>query len=395
MMAQGSGSLETSLRLEVLTGVAGIDRLAGDWQRLTSALPTRSYLHLQEWHRAFLTTLVPDPESVSYAAIHEGGRCRAIVPLMRRPSVVAGIPLTALALPTHEHMSHTDLVIEPGFAGRLSLAWLARNLASSVPSFDVLELDPVMEDSGVEAVLRAGRPSLLVTEASRHSDALSTRSYDALLENVGRNFKGNLRKARNKLEKHGSRVRMVSATTPEELAPAFEHFLTVEASGWKGREGTAIGQDAALRGFYSQLVQRLGGAGLCAIHLLMLDDQPIASQFAIIGGDRCYLLKIGYDEAHAPLAPGNLLLERLLKKYEGDPVIRYVDLVSDAAWHSSWKPEVRQLRRHLLFRPTPRGLLAWTALQGKPPLRRLRTGLRSRWRNVVATVRGLPWGTGF
>jgi CelD/BcsL family acetyltransferase involved in cellulose biosynthesis len=393
--AQGKIPLETSLRLEVLTGVAGIDRLAGDWQRLASALPARSYLHLPEWHRAFVSTLVPDPDTVCYAAVYEAGRCRAIVPLMRRPTVVAGIPLTALALPTHEHMSHTDLVIDPEFAGRLSLAWLTRQLAAQLPSFDVLELDPVLVDSGAEALIRAQRPALLLTEPSVHSDALPTTSYEALLENLSKNFKGNLRKARNKLEKCGARARMVSATTLEELGPAFESFLAVEASGWKGQEGTAIGLDPALRSFYQQLVQRLGAAGTCAINLLVLDDKPIAAQFAIVGGDRYFLLKIGYDESQAALAPGNLLLEWLLKKYDGHPVLRHIDLVSDAAWHGSWKPEARSLQRHLLLRPTTRGLLAWTAWQGRPPLRRLRIGLRSGWRNVVAAVRGLPFGTGF
>ena len=125
-------------------------------------MPARSYLHLPEWHRAFLT-LVPEPDRVSYAVVRDGERCRAIVPLMRQPSSVAGIPLTVLALPTHEHMAHTDMVIEPGFEGSLSLSWLMRSLGAQLPSFDVLELGPVLADGGAEAVLRASRPTLVVT----------------------------------------------------------------------------------------------------------------------------------------------------------------------------------------------------------------------------------------
>jgi hypothetical protein len=107
----------------------------------------------------------------------------------------------------------------------------------------------------------------------------------------------------------------------------------------------------------------------------MIDHQPAAAQFAIVSGQRCYLLKIAYDEAHASVAPGNLLLERVLQKYESHPAIKHVDLVSNAAWHTSWKPVVRDVHTHLLFRRSPRGLLAWSLLRGKGPMKRLRAAL--------------------
>jgi hypothetical protein len=381
------------LRLEIAEGRAGIDQLTREWHELTAALPNRNYVHLWEWQHAYLSTLAPSSNGLIYAAVYEKDRCQAIAPLEPRTFAAAGVSLTALALPTHDHVPYGDLVVHPDFLPRLSLSWLIRNLATHGPAFDVLMLDPVLADSAAAAILRANKPALGIAELAGSSDALATIPYETLLENLSKNFRGNLRKARNKLEKHGDRVRMVSATTPAELRAAFDGFLEVEASGWKGQAGTgtAIALDPALRAFYGRLIDELGPTGACAIHLLLLDGRPIAGQFATLSGDRCYLLKIGYDETHAALAPGNLLLERLLEKYQGHATVKYVDLVTDAGWHASWKPEARPLLRQLIFRPTTRGLLAWTALQGKPPLRKLRTGLRSGWRNVMAAMRGFPW----
>ena len=159
----------------------------------------------------------------------------------------------------------------------------------------------------------------------------------------------------------------------------------MESSGWKGRNGTgtAIANDPRLLAFYRQLVERVGPTGQCEIHLLVAGGADVAAQFSVVAGQRCYLLKIGYDESHAQLAPGNMLLERLLKRYEGDRVVKHIDLVTDAAWHDSWKPQTRSAHRHYLFRPTTKGLLAWAALQGKQALRPVRRRVSERWNDLV------------
>jgi CelD/BcsL family acetyltransferase involved in cellulose biosynthesis len=373
------------LRLHIARGIQGLDQLAKDWARLTAELPDPGYMQLWEWHRSFLDALEPRPEETFFCALHDGAAPVAILPLHRSVQRIGGMPLTALQLPTHEHMHHSDMLVHPDWRTRLDLPSLAASLATRGLSCDVLLLGPVLEDSSARAVWQSGNPLLGLVEPARRSDALATGPHEALLERLSKNFRGNLRKARNKLEKLGT-VRMVSAREPAELASALERFLAVEASGWKGQggTGTAIANDPGLRLFYQQIVERLGPAEKVEIHLLLLGGAAVAAQLAVVSGRRCYLLKIGYDEAHAALAPGNMLLERLLKRYESHPVVKWVDLVSDAAWHESWKPETRAAFNHLLFRPTTKGLLAWAALQGKQALRPVRRRVVARWNELVA-----------
>ena len=362
-----------ALRFELFSGLTGLDRLEGDWTRLAAACPDLGYVQLWGWHRAFQENLSRNPGNALFGVFYDPAEPVAIFPLQRDVTTVAGISLQALALPRHEHMSYADVLVRPEYRGHALLAALERELVMRDEAHDVLVLGPALADSTASALLAADTRGLRFTQPCDQSDALRTLPYAEILQGLSKNFRGNLRKARNRLDKHGADVRVMAASTPTTLPQAFAHFLGLEASGWKGPAGTgtAIVLDPALRGFYTQLVERLGPTGALTIQVLMLGVKPIAAQFAITSGQRCYLLKIAYDEAQAALAPGNLLLERLLQKYEGHPHIQYVDLVSGAAWHSSWKPVVREVRRQLLFRRTTRGLLAWGLLRGKGPLRRL------------------------
>src|SRR5690349_17868623 len=112
------------LRLELVQGIAGLEKLAADWARLFEQLPDASYLQLWGWHRSFLDTLAPDPQRAFYAALYDGAAPVAIVPLYRSEERVGGVPVRALSLPTHEHMYHSDLLVHPDWRARIDLPGL-------------------------------------------------------------------------------------------------------------------------------------------------------------------------------------------------------------------------------------------------------------------------------
>ena len=197
---------------------------------------------------------------------------------------------------------------------------------------------------------RRRRASFQRVESLGRSAALETKPYDVFLEGLSESFRGGLRTARNRLGKYGAAVHVPAATTPVELREAFEQFLALEASGGTSGTRTAIALDPALRSFYGQLVERLGPTGALAVNVLVLERRPIAAQLTITSGRRCYVLEIASDKTHADLAPGNMLLERLLQQYGTHAEVRYIDLVSSAPWHRSWNPVVRDAHSHLVFR---------------------------------------------
>ena len=111
-----------------------------------------------------------------------------------------------------------------------------------------------------------------------------------------------LRRKRKRLEELGP----VSITQVDAGEPGFSHacaqFLALEASGWKGAAGTALGATAATRAFAEQAF-----VSQARILALSLAGRPIAMILLLLGRETGYSVKVAYDEAFAAFSPGNLL----------------------------------------------------------------------------------------
>ena len=382
-------------RVEIFHGPSGLDALAADWRTLFDALERPSYVQLWEWHRCFVEALATDPAAMCFGAFYEGAALVAILPLMFVAAHLQGVFVHLASLPAHEHVRHGDILVHPRVQRDFDLAWALAAMRKRVRRpWDVTRLGSTPEDSIASACVRALWPGgLAATEVDSGTDALALSGAEPFVDTLSKNFRGALRKARNKLARLPD-VSLTWARDPEALAAAFPRFLAVEASGWKGSAGSssAIQLDPALRAFYGGLASRLGPAGRCRINLLMHGDRIMAGQFGIVAGERYYLLKIGYDESYKQEAPGNMLLERLLQEVTAEPEIRYLDLVSDAAWHQSWKPVKRQVFVHYVFHHSPRGAMAWAAVRGKQILRPAVHRLRARAQELVARIRAVRAG---
>ena len=85
-----------------------------------------------------------------------------------------------------------------------------------------------------------------------------------------------------------------------ELSVGFE----VEASGWKGRAGTAITSSPDTERFYRAVAQAFAERGELRLSRVVLDGTVVAFDLCLLHGRRLHLLKTGYDERFRRLAPG-------------------------------------------------------------------------------------------
>jgi CelD/BcsL family acetyltransferase involved in cellulose biosynthesis len=85
-----------------------------------------------------------------------------------------------------------------------------------------------------------------------------------------------------------------------ELARGFE----VEASGWKGRAGTAIGSSPETSRFYRGVATDLQRHDELRLSTLSADGRMIAFDLGLVHGARYYVLKTGFDESWRRFAPG-------------------------------------------------------------------------------------------
>ncbi|WP_028035904.1 GNAT family N-acetyltransferase [Chelativorans sp. J32] len=115
------------------------------------------------------------------------------------------------------------------------------------------------------------------------------------------------------------------ARQPDEIRPAIETFLTLEAAGWKGRDRTAMVVDRYRAAFAREAVHLLAERDLCRIHTLVLNNHALASLVVFVEAGMAYTWKTAYDENYAGFSPGTLLMIEVTKAHLDDPNIIATD----------------------------------------------------------------------
>ena len=203
------------------------------------------------------------------------------------------------------------LVAEIGVEGPFArmLVARARRLRSRVSIFDLHER-PVLH-AGQDVELSANARRALVRNHSRLTDLGPTH------------------------------FRLIRGSA--ELAEAIELFLTLESSGWKGRRGTALANDAAAI-FARSIVRTLAGSNACSIGSLEHNGRPIA-MFVLLGlANHIVCWKTAFDEEFSKYSPGLLLLASLTESLLADPHFEFADSctgIENATVSRMWKSRIR------------------------------------------------------
>ena len=115
------------------------------------------------------------------------------------------------------------------------------------------------------------------------------------------------------------------ARQPDDVRQAVEDFLALEASGWKGREGSAMAVDRYRAAFAREAAQRLAENDQCRVHALHLNGEVIASLIVFVEAGVAYTWKTAYDESYARFSPGTLLMIEVTHTHLLDPNVAITD----------------------------------------------------------------------
>ena len=184
--------------------------------------------------------------------------------------------------------------------------------------------------NALEQVL--GRDGLKPRVLSSYMRASLDATQDAetlLREALGAKKLKELRRLRHRLEEHGP-VRFSVARQPDEIGPALETFLQLEASGWKGQRGTALVQHAGDAAFVRRAVPALAETAQCEIITLSAGTTPVAAGIVLRHQDRAFFFKLGIDERFAKYSPGVQLTLDLTRHLCADPAIARADSTASA-----------------------------------------------------------------
>ena len=133
------------------------------------------------------------------------------------------------------------------------------------------------------------------------------------------------RRRQRRLLSEAGELRYDVARQPEEIRHRMEEFLSLEASGWKGRRRSAMVVDRYRAAFAREAITNLAETDNVRIHTLNLDGQAIASTVVFVMGGTAYTWKTAFDETYAHCSPGQLLMDDLTETHLDDPNIMTTD----------------------------------------------------------------------
>ena len=364
--------------ITVTRGQSAVPALREAWGRLRADESGAGFWLHADWLEGVLQWLETGPERCHLFCISIAGEMAGMVPLRYEPG-----PGRWMA-PLPCHVDVFDMITAP----RADAAAILRALVVFLQKWRErpwtrLELGRVRCRGALGQALTGGLLSRTLVRRDGASAWFPLQGGQGPLAAASARFRRNLRRLQRRLDSRGT-VELEIVTGIDELPAAFDEFLRLEAAGWKGPAGagSAIVLQPVVTGFYRHLVQAWGRRGACRIHLMRLDGRAIAGQLALIHGGTLFILKMGYDEAYSDLAPGFMLLHRLLDEEWRRGRFQRLSLVTDPPWAVPWAPRREPLLQATVFNHTARAAV----LAGWEGAKRLRRRLLGRDDTLVSSL---------
>ncbi|GIK85356.1 MAG: hypothetical protein BroJett026_08370 [Betaproteobacteria bacterium] len=233
--------------------------------------------------------------------------------------------------------------------------------------------------------------NVVATESAPQIDC--SGDWDAYLASRSKSRRKEWREKERALAATGARLEVLA--TWSEIATRFEELLDVEASGWKGRNGSAIRQRPHARRFFGLACPALADAGKLRVLAIVRDGRTIAFKLCTLHGGRMSSLKTGYLDEFASQSPGQVLQLWTARWCFEQPDVKLFDFLSPSTPHKlAWATAVEPLHSLFVYGASLPGALAWLRWSVGPRVR-ARVATRSRPGEAAGSAAGAARAASF
>jgi CelD/BcsL family acetyltransferase involved in cellulose biosynthesis len=285
----------------VLTRLETVEAMDSSWNRL--AVAARSPFLTHQWVRAWSNALGTGALQVGLLHAPDG-------------SLQAGACwqrsfARAVTSPTDPAYGYAWDVVAEDDAGRRAIWNAIAGTGAARMCFT-----PIREEPGIAGVARevleANGYRTVRTPAEASPYLPLPTSWDALLSSVSRKLRHQWRSSRRLLDADGG-LRLRTTRDQADLDRDLDVFLRLEASGWKGRAGTAILCDARAVALFRDFARAAARQGWLRLSILEIAGTPIAAAYSCVFAGKAFRLKSAFDERLADRSPGLVLLGEELR----------------------------------------------------------------------------------
>ena len=121
------------------------------------------------------------------------------------------------------------------------------------------------------------------------------------------------------------RVEHLVLRPEDDVGRWIDEFLQIEASGWKGKSGSALASSESGRRYFTEIATSAFRLGRLLMLGLNFNARPIARRCAFVSGEGSFAFKTAYDEEFADFSPGAMLEMDNIRQLRTLPGVRWMD----------------------------------------------------------------------
>ena len=330
------------MRIQVCTSTDQLAQLRGPWNALLAHAAENTPFLTHEWITAWWRAFGSGSSMYVITAWQEA-ELVAVAPLAYTKQHMVGATRSVVTFMANEYSNRANFIV--GHAARAALEAILDHLLTSAPPWDLLQIEPVDEDSPVTQMflrILADRSQPFGVEDSLRSPYLRLpATWAGVKESLSPSFRKTLDRKLRKATQLGDSLR-VRFLTESDLSEAFD----IATQSWQHAQGTSIASTACLRQFYRELA---AARDWLRLGILELDGKPVAFEYDLRHEGVLYNLKLGYRAQFSALSPGVVLQAKALQQATEDGVRQYDFMGSDEDYKRHWSQTVRLHRRVVVF----------------------------------------------
>lgn len=319
------------------------------WNDLLDQSSDSDVQYSYEWYANWISTFI-DSNILRLTALHNNGELKAILPVYKGWYKYKKLRVRAVRSLTNCDSNRFDIIgteTTPEQISRLIMTALDGSGCA------LMVLDRVPAESTLMNTVReacaASSYRLIVRKNSVNCLVAAGKSFDEYFGKVSGKFRKNVNAAERKATEKGE-LRLLTPRTEKEVTDFLRRGFAIEASGWKGKQGSAINRDHRAKKFYSNLAKDFSAKGW--LHLFLLDNgnDDIAFYYCVGRNGVIRALKIGVNEKKAKLGPGMILTKRVLHEMIDKKNMRLWDFCGgESRWKKDWSNHREQTYSLFIF----------------------------------------------
>jgi len=160
----------------------------------------------------------------------------------------------------------------------------------------------------------------------------------------GRDLTRNVARRLRRATEEGIEFELVTIRDAGRVARCVKEYGSLEATGWKGKEGTAVTAENTQGLFYRDILEKFCQRGEGLVYQLLMNGKVVASDLCVEREGMLVTLKVAYDETVKNVSPSFLLRKMVLEQLFSSGNVQVVEFYGRVRdWHTKWTDEVRTM----------------------------------------------------